>query len=77
MSLRGGKVNILIGLLLGVVFSIVVGGIFYTGYKLGNKKQPTHNVDDEQIRKSEQIHKDFQAVFNYDVPLAMQRKKVT
>jgi CHASE3 domain sensor protein len=79
--LVGDKVNSFIfGLLFAVVLFVVVGVVFYVGYRLGNKyKQPSQSTtEDEQkeINRLKSIQQDFVKLMNYDVSTALTRKKV-
>jgi hypothetical protein len=63
-----------LGLLTAVVFFVV----YELGKRQGGKKKTKQpSVDEVKQRQMEQFNKDFQAVFNYDVDKALQRKKVT
>jgi CHASE3 domain sensor protein len=68
------------GLLFAVVLFVVVGVVFYVGYRLGNKyKQPSQSTtEDEQkeINRLKSIQQDFVKLMNYDVSTALTRKKV-
>jgi hypothetical protein len=70
----------IIGLISGLVFFICLGLSFYFGYKAGSKKQPitpiNQDTDEQTIQRTKQLHEDFQAIMNYDLSTAMQRKKV-
>ncbi|WP_368658670.1 hypothetical protein AB3Z07_05065 [Metabacillus halosaccharovorans] len=75
--------DMLIGLLSGIVLFAVLLLVFYMGYKFGNKNQQpptTKPIQDEQLdeqqRKAKELHEAFSSMMNYDVQTALQRKKV-
>lgn len=62
---------------IGMLIPIVGVGIFYMGYITGEKrKPPKQEIDEETQRRQKQFFEDFEAIMNYDVAQAMQRKKV-
>jgi predicted RND superfamily exporter protein len=65
------------GLLTAVVFFLVLFSIFYLGYRTGKKNPSSVPVSDERKREMEKFDKHFKNLFNYDVGIAVQRKKVT
>lgn len=73
---EGEYMLFLYGLLTAVVFFIVVISALYIGYKLGHKQGKPVEIDEKQIIKAKKIQEDFQKLMNYDVPTALQRKKV-
>lgn len=67
----------LYGLLTAVVFFILCGGSFYLGFRLKqHPKVKPPDIDPEEKRRIEQYNKHFQALWSYDVPTALKRKKV-
>ena len=66
----------LFGLLTAVVFFLCLAGAYYIGLKQGKKRPAPKPVDEEEKRKREQVTKHFQALFNYDTDIALQKKKV-
>lgn len=64
------------GLLTAVVFFLCVLTAFYMGYKQGKKVIKPKPLDEVKQRRMDQINKEFQAVFSYDLNTALQRKKV-
>jgi hypothetical protein len=61
-----------LGLLTAVVFFIA----FYLGTRY-NSKKPTITADAEEQRKAREHRKAFMSMMNYDVDIAIQKKKVT
>jgi hypothetical protein len=73
--------SFILGLLFAVVLFVVVGLVFYVGYRIGKKKQPIVPTvptedDDKEIKRIEDLHKGFVKLMNYDFTTAVQRKKV-
>ncbi|RFU70332.1 hypothetical protein D0469_06955 [Peribacillus saganii] len=70
--------EILIGLITGLVLFAVLALGFFIGYKFTNKHKATslEPVSEEAKRKAEEIQKHFSNLMNYDVATAYQRKKV-
>lgn len=64
----------LIGALIPVLFFIC----FYAGYKAGQRsRRPTHReVDEQQVRKAQQMRRGFEQLMSYDMEKA-RGKKVT
>ena len=67
------------GLMTASVLFLCLLFCFYLGTRYEQRKKPPDKieVDKEEQRKREQLHKDFQELFNYDVSKALQGKKVT
>jgi hypothetical protein len=61
----------LLGLLTAAVFFIA----FYLGTRYGSKK-PIITADAEEQRKAKEHRKAFMSMMNYDVDIAIQKKKV-
>jgi hypothetical protein len=62
----------LLGLLTAVVFFIA----FYLGTRYGSKK-PIIATDGEEQRRAKEHREAFMNMMNYDVDIAIQKKKVT
>jgi cbb3-type cytochrome oxidase subunit 3 len=71
----------ILGLLVGVVFFIALIGIYYLGFKHGKKgkvqREPELTADEEDQRRAKEHRKAFMSMMNYDVDVALQKKKVT
>jgi hypothetical protein len=80
-----------LGLLSGIIFYAILGLAFYLGYRFSDKikgkfkfneaiipKSITDNpeLSEEQKNKLKQIQEGWQNILNYDVNVALQRKKV-
>jgi hypothetical protein len=62
-----------IGLFAGIGFFVLVAVLLYIGYRLGNKPNKT-NPTKRELTEQEQLKKDFQAMMNYDLDIALGRK---
>jgi len=71
-------VNLLIALFIELGFLLCLAAMFYLGYRMGKRTKSTPSTDknEETIRKAKELEEDFQAIMNYDINTAMQRKKV-
>jgi hypothetical protein len=66
----------ILGALMMAVFFLLLLSAYWLGTKRSIKAQPPPQMDDEQKRESEKIHKHFKELLSYDVEKARQRKKV-
>jgi len=64
----------LIGATAMLFFSFALTGIFYAGYRLGQRKKPLV-VDEDKQREIERKNKSFEAILNYDINTAMGKRK--
>lgn len=64
----------LIGATAMLFFSFALIGIFYLGYRMGQRKKPLV-VDEEKQREIKRKNKSFEAIMSYDINTAMGRKK--
>lgn len=71
--------SFLLGLLVAVVFFVVIGVVFYCGYRFGNKYKQSKKINEDdqtEIKRLEELQKGFVKIMNYDVDTALGRKKV-
>jgi hypothetical protein len=72
--------SFILGLLFAVVLFVVIGVVFYLGYRLGNKGKPSipqqTEDEDNEIKRLDELQKGFVKLMNYDVSTALTRKKV-
>jgi uncharacterized protein YneF (UPF0154 family) len=75
--------EILIGLIMGLILFIMLAVVFYAGYRLGKKnsipiipKSISQNPEltEDQKKRLELITQGWQNVLNYDVSTALQKK---
>lgn len=64
-----------LGLLTAVVFFVAILLAYYLGTR--TKRSVPVPMDKEKKKEMDEFDKHFKALFNYDVGIAVQRKKVT
>lgn len=74
----GEIMDFIIGALSGLGIVAIMSATYYIGYRTGLKhKTEPLELDEQEKRRAKEFHEGFQALMNYDVAQAMQRKKVT